>query len=515
MEEISKDQAISQEQPVTDISGGRVLDQDEYRLAQLGYKQELLRRLGFFESWAATFSSMNFVSGIPVLFSFIMVSGGPKSAFANWTMVGGFSSVVSLVMAEIAAALPTAGGIYFWSYRLGGPKWGPFLSWMTAWWNWVGWICVVPGVQQGATNFLLSALEIKYPNASVLEQGWLSWLMTAIGLLVAMIPTVTSQRILYASGHFQSREVVFNKFYNGINEGPKKQASDSYCWIIGILFGAWVFYGYDTSAHLAEETQNASIVVARGMWLSTFCAWLGSVPTLIIMLFCMQDFNAIINSSYTNSFAEYLLQIVGPNGAVGILALLWVDSTCATASCFMSAQRVTFAISRDGVLPFSRLFRKLNSRKVPVNAAILVCVLSIAITCAVIGSEVAFSAITATATIATNFSYLIPIVARYTIGRKYFEPAAWNLGRYGPFLAFIAGGYIMLLFAVLLLPQVYPVTAESLNYAPICIGIVTIVSLVGWILPFGLGGMHWFTGPKKTVEDAIPSSPPKPPTTKV
>lgn len=47
-------------------------------------------------------------------------------------MVGGFSSIVSLVMAEIAAALPTAGGIYFWSYRLGGPKWGPFLSWMTA-----------------------------------------------------------------------------------------------------------------------------------------------------------------------------------------------------------------------------------------------------------------------------------------------------------------------------------------------------------------------------------------------
>ncbi|KAJ9406680.1 hypothetical protein DTO045G8_5628 [Paecilomyces variotii] len=172
MEEISKDQAISQEQPVIDVSGGRVLDQDEYRLAQLGYKQ------GFFESWAATFSSMNFVSGIPVLFSFIMVSGGPKSAFANWTMVGGFSSIVSLVMAEIAAALPTAGGIYFWSYKLGGPKWGPFLSWMTAWWNWVGWICVVPGVQQGATSFLLSALEIKYPNASVLEQGWLSWLMT-------------------------------------------------------------------------------------------------------------------------------------------------------------------------------------------------------------------------------------------------------------------------------------------------------------------------------------------------
>lgn len=75
---------------------------------------------------------MNFISGIPVLFGWVMYSGGPQAAFANWTFVGGLSFVVSLAMAEIAAALPTAGGIYYWSYRLGGEEWGPFLSWMTA-----------------------------------------------------------------------------------------------------------------------------------------------------------------------------------------------------------------------------------------------------------------------------------------------------------------------------------------------------------------------------------------------
>jgi amino acid transporter len=68
--------------------------------------------------------SMNFASGIPVLFGFVMYTGGPTAAFANWTMVGGLSFIVSLSMAEIAAALPTAGGIYYWAYRLGGPKWG-------------------------------------------------------------------------------------------------------------------------------------------------------------------------------------------------------------------------------------------------------------------------------------------------------------------------------------------------------------------------------------------------------
>lgn len=65
------------------------------------------------------------------------------------------------------------------------------------------------------------------------------------------------------------------------------------------------------------------------------------------------------------------------------------------------------------------------------------------------------------ATIATNFSYLIPIVARQTIGRNAFRPAAWNLGLFSPFLGLLAALYIMFLFSVLLLPQVYPVTAVS------------------------------------------------------
>lgn len=171
-------------------------------------------------------------------------------------------------MAEIAAAFPTAGGIYFWSYKLGGKKYGRFLSWMTAWWNWAGWVCVVPGVQQGATNFLLDALEIKYPNSSVVTAGWFSWLLTALGMVIAMLPNVLSQRILKlyfrfavfiffvlfaiywiwfpikAAGKFQSREGVFDRFYNGVNEGTEKQASDSYAWIIGILFGTWEFYGW-------------------------------------------------------------------------------------------------------------------------------------------------------------------------------------------------------------------------------------------------------------------------------
>ena len=261
-----------------------------------------------------------------------------------------------------------------------------------------------------------------------------------------------------------------------------------------------MFYGYDAAAHLAEETKQASTVVAKGIWVSTFSALFLSVPTLVIILICMQDFEGIISATYANNWAEYLVQLIGENGAVAILSLLWVDSTCATASCFMSAQRVTYAISRDGVLPFSKFFRKLSRRKMAVNAGLLVFFMSCAITTAVIGSVVAFSAITATATIATNVSYLIPIIARQTVGRKSFVPAKWNLGKFSLPLAIIASIYILFLFVVLLLPQLYPVDAETLNYAPICIGIITILSLGGWLLPVW-GAKNWFRGPIKTITE--------------
>lgn len=203
--------------------------------------------------------------------------------------------------------------------------------------------------------------------------------------------------------------------------------------------------------------------------MSTFSAWILSIPTLVIILFCIQDFDGIVSATYSNNWAEYLVQLLGKRGAVAILSLLWVDSTCATASCFMSAQRITFAISRDGVLPFSRYFRRLNRNKIPVHAALLVLGMSVIITTAVIGSTAAFTAITATATIATNVSYLIPIVARHTVGKKTFKPAAWNLGRWSLILGVISCLYIIFIFVVLLLPQIFPITSVSSAYShPLC-----------------------------------------------
>lgn len=45
------------------------------------------------------------------------------------------------------------------------------------------------------------------------------------------------------------------------------------------------------------------------------------------------------------------------------------------------------------------------------------------------------------------------------------------------------------------------VVQQTLNYAPVMIGGITIIVLLGWFMPFGLGGRSWLKGPKRTISE--------------
>lgn len=142
-----------------------------------------------------------------------------------------------------------------------------------AWWNWVGWITIVPGLGQGATNFLLAALEVQYPNSTVITKNWFPWVLTSLGILIgAFLPNVLSQGTLKWTlrctvltfftlffmywiwlpvsvsrhGQFQPSS-IFTMFYNGTGN-----SSNSYAWLVGMLFGAWEVRRY--SSLICSET---------------------------------------------------------------------------------------------------------------------------------------------------------------------------------------------------------------------------------------------------------------------
>src|SRR4051794_28641923 len=118
-------------------------------LHALGYAQELSRSMGGFSNFAISFTIISILSGTLTLYGTGLNYGGPVMEAYGWPIVSFFVIIVGLGMAEIASKYPTAGGLYYWASKMGGPAWG----WFTGWFNLIGQIAITAGSDYGATVF--------------------------------------------------------------------------------------------------------------------------------------------------------------------------------------------------------------------------------------------------------------------------------------------------------------------------------------------------------------------------
>lgn len=79
---------------------------------------------------------------------------------------------------------------------------------------------------------------------------------------------------------FRTAEEAFMSTYNGTGAPP------GWNWCLSYLATAGILIGFDASGHVAEETKNASITAARGIFWSTVVSGIGGLATIILFLFC-------------------------------------------------------------------------------------------------------------------------------------------------------------------------------------------------------------------------------------
>src|SRR3954467_9784281 len=127
-----------------------VASSDEQRLAELGYKQELSRSWSGFQNFAISFTIISILAGCFTTYYQAWNNGGPVAISWGWPLISVFILIIALCMSELVSAYPTAGGIYWWSAKLGGPAWG----WFTGWFNLLGLIAIVASVDYFAGQFL-------------------------------------------------------------------------------------------------------------------------------------------------------------------------------------------------------------------------------------------------------------------------------------------------------------------------------------------------------------------------
>src|ERR1700681_2982018 len=132
------------------------LSTDEQRLAELGYKQELQRGWSGFSNFAISFAIICVLAGCFTSYGQAWNGGGPIAISIAWPLISLLILAVAVSMSELASAMPTAGGIYYWASKLGGAGWG----WFTGWFNLIGLVAVVASVDYVCATFLMNLLGL-------------------------------------------------------------------------------------------------------------------------------------------------------------------------------------------------------------------------------------------------------------------------------------------------------------------------------------------------------------------
>ena len=79
---------------------------------------------------------------------------------------------------------------------------------------------------------------------------------------------------------FRTAEEAFMTTYNGTGASP------GWNWCLSYLATAGILIGFDASGHVAEETKNASVAAARGIFWSTVVSAIGGAASIVLFLFC-------------------------------------------------------------------------------------------------------------------------------------------------------------------------------------------------------------------------------------
>jgi amino acid transporter len=489
-----------------------------------------------FSNFAVSFTIISILSGCLTLFGFAMNVGGPAIMTLGWLFVGFFVITVALGMAEVASSYPTAGGLYYWAAKLAdeaganGARW----SWFVGWFNLVGQVAVTAGIDFGLALFTNAFLDVAFgipadpPHliaiygvmlvihallntfgiriVTLLNDLSVWWHLVGVGAIVLVT-------VLFNQHGRTDLGTVFSKVVDNTGSvpgaswpGPMLIGIPLYVALIGLLNAQYTLTGFDASAHMSEETHDAENSAPRGIIWSVIISVIAGFVLLVAMnvgitpdkVFTAADGTMIdgyahaLASSTGVPPAQIWIDAVGQTGGLIILFLVIGAQFFCGMSSVTANSRMIYAFARDGAIPGSSFWHRINHRtRTPTNSIWLAAVGAFILGLPYLYSPTAYFAITSIAVIGLYVAYVAPVFLRLRAGKRFIE-GPWTLGRWSRPIGIIATLWVAVIFVLFMLPQFLPITVSSFNYTPV----VFLVVLGGAALWWFVSAKNWFKGPK-------------------
>ncbi|TVY85384.1 Polyamine transporter TPO5 [Lachnellula suecica] len=479
-------------------------------LANMGYKSELPRSLSMMSILGLSFAIMAVPFGLSTTMFYSLTDGQSVTVLYGWIFVSIISLSIAASLAEICAVFPTAGGVYYWSAMLSTKEYAPIVSWVDGWLGLVGNWTVTLSINFSGAQLILSAITLWNEDfaASPWQTVLMFWGVMAIVFSVNVFGAkyldlinkvciywtgasviIIIVTVLVMSDDRRNAEFVFTHFDASASGWPS-----GWAWFVGLLQAAYTLTGYGMVAAMCEEVQMPEREVPRAMVLSVAAAGVTGVIYLIPILFVLPDVSLLLSVANGQPIGLVFKTATGSaGGGFALLFLILVILFFAGVGSLTAASRCTYAFARDGAIPGSRLWAKVDKRfDIPLWGLVLSTVVDCILGCIYFGSTSAFNAFTGVATICLSVSYGIPILVSVMRGRKAVKHSTFSLGKFGFFINICTIMWIALAVVLFCMPTaILDLTPVSMNYASVVFMGFAMISLIWYII----SGRKNFTGP--------------------
>lgn len=426
-------------------------------LAAFGYKQELDRSLGSFSSFAAGFSYISILTGVPQMFYLGYAAGGP-ACFWTWPAVFAGQFLVALCFAELASAYPLSGGVYQWSKQVGSPMTG----WLTGW------------VYLACQILSLAAVALALQNTMPQVSSWFQWFgdgsrpvdqaknAVLLGCSLIALTTIINAvgvRLMAVVNNIgvcaELAGVVLLIVLLGANarRGPAilletqgRGEGGATGWIVAFLaasvMASYVLYGFDTAGTLAEETSNPRRRAPWAILRALAAAGLAGALLIASGLLAMPDPADPALSQVGGGLPMVMKSVLGTGlGTVFLIEVVFAVSVCALA-VHAGTVRLIFAMARDNSLPFAEtLARVTGETRTPIAPAVVTGILAAGVLLVNVNAPRLIETFCSVALVWANLAYLMvtgPMLAARLRARREGEDVQaapdgerFSLGRWG------------------------------------------------------------------------------------
>jgi amino acid transporter len=267
--------------------------------------------------------------------------------------------------------------------------------------------------------------------------------MVAVIIVIILIPSATIK-----DPKFRPTDEVWSHITNGTD------FPDGVAVLMSFISVMWAMSGFDAPFHLSEECAIADVASPRAIVLTSAIGGIFGFVLQVVVAYTVVDIGAVLQSDLGQPWATYLLQILPMKTALATLAMTIIAGFSMGQGCMVVASRVTYAYARDGCIPQSKYWRKVNRyTKTPVNAVWFNCFVGILLCFLIFAGNAPILAVFSVGAIACFVAFTIPIALRvFFIGNR-FRRGPWNLGKFGKPVGAAAVGFVVVMLPILLLPS--------------------------------------------------------------